>query len=426
MGCMLGAVSAEDAMGFDGQRVVADLEELRRLTGDENGAQRVAWTPVWLKAREWFQAKGRALGLEHHLDAAGNSWTTLRGDSERVLILGGHLDSVPNGGWLDGCLGVLASFEVMRGLMEEYGGRPPVTIRVVDWADEEGARFGRSLFGSSAFAGTHSIAADRGRTDREGVTLEDALAGCGIAVEGIGGAAWEREGAAAYLELHIEQGPVLERMGLPLGVVMGTKGVERHQITFYGQEAHSGSTPMGVRRDALAAAAKLALEIRPIAMRHPDAVATMGSVKTFPGIVTAVVGRCEVTLDMRDLDAGVLAQMLAEAKAASARFAAEEGCTVEWSRIWSIEPIPFDGRLIGMCEEAIVEVAGTCSRLPSGPLHDAAEVMRAGIPTVMMFCQSLHGLSHNKAEDTRVEHLEMAVEAFGGLARRAVGWVAAD
>ncbi len=411
-------------MGFDGKRVVADLEELRRLTGDENGAQRVAWTPMWLKAREWFQAKGRALGLEHHLDAAGNSWTTLRGDSDRVLILGGHLDSVPNGGWLDGCLGVLASFEVMRGLMEEYGGRPPVTIRVVDWADEEGARFGRSLFGSSAFAGTHSIAADRGRTDREGVRLEDVLAGCGVMVEEIGAASLEREHAAAYLELHIEQGPVLERLGLPLGVVMGTKGVERHAITFYGQEAHSGSTPMGVRRDALAAAAKLALEIRPIAMKHPDAVATMGSVKTFPGIVTAVVGRCEATLDMRDLDAGVLAQMLAEARAASERFAAEEGCTVEWSRIWSIEPIPFDAGLVGMCEEAIVEVAGVCPRLPSGPLHDAAEVMRLGIPTVMMFCQSLNGLSHNKAEDTRVEHLVMAVEAFGGLARRAAGWVA--
>jgi beta-ureidopropionase / N-carbamoyl-L-amino-acid hydrolase len=218
---------------------------------------------------------------------------------------------------------------------------------------------------------------------------------------------------------------VLENLGLPLGVVLGTKGVERHAVTFHGQEAHSGSTPMAVRRDALAAAAKLALEIRPIARKHPDAVATMGSVKTFPGIVTAVVGRCETTLDMRDLDAGVLASMLVEARTASERFAAEERCTVEWSKIWSIEPISFDPRLIAFCEEAIRETVGTCHKLPSGPLHDAAEVARVGIPTVMMFTQSLAGLSHNKAEDTKIDDLRLAVEAFGRLAVKTAAWLCA-
>jgi N-carbamoyl-L-amino-acid hydrolase len=410
-------------MPVDARRTIADLEELRGLTADERGAQRIAWTPTWLKARAWFQSKLAGLPVEHHLDAAGNSWTTLRGESDRTLILGSHLDSVPNGGWLDGCLGVLAGFEVLRGLAEDFQGRPPVTIRLVDWADEEGARFGRSLFGSSAFAGTHSIQADRDRTDRDGIRLEDALRGCQVDVERIGEAAVERGQAGAYLELHIEQGPVLERKQLPLGVVLGTKGVERHAITFHGQEAHSGSTPMAVRRDALAAAAKLALEIRPIAKKHPDAVATMGSVKTFPGIVTAVVGRCETTLDMRDLDAGVLASMLAEAQEASRRFAAEEGCTVEWSRIWSIEPIPFDPRLIAFCDEAVREIAGDSHRLPSGPLHDAAEVARAGIPVVMMFAQSLAGLSHNPAENTRTEHLELAVQAFDRLARKTLQWL---
>src|SRR5580698_4031179 len=388
-------------MPVDAHRAISDLEQLRALTADNYGAQRIAWSPTWLKARAWFQGKLAALPVEHHLDAAGNSWTTLRGESDRTLILGSHLDSVPNGGWLDGCLGVLAGFEVLRGLAEDFQGKPPITIRLVDWADEEGARFGRSLFGSSAFAGTHSIQADRGRTDREGILLEDALRQCQVDVERIGEAAVERGQAAAYLELHIEQGPVLERKQLPLGVVLGTKGVERHAITFHGQEAHSGSTPMAVRRDALAAAAKLALEIRPIARKHPDAVATMGSVKTFPGIVTAVVGRCEATLDQRDLDADVLATMLKEAQDASERFAAEEGCTVEWSRIWNIEPIPFHPQLIKFCDEAIRETAGTSHKLPSGPLHDAAEVSRSGIPTVMMFTQSLAGLSHNKAEDTR-------------------------
>ncbi len=402
--------------------VVEHLRHLRALTADEHGAQRLAWTPAWLKARAWFESLADSIpNLERHYDPAGNLWLTLPGASEQALLLGGHLDSVPNGGWLDGALGVLAGFEVLRALAEDHGGRPPVTLRLVDWADEEGARFGRSLFGSSAFAGTHSIAADRLRADREGITLEQALAACGYDVARIHQAEAERRNAAAYLELHIEQGPILEARGLPLAVVTGTKGVERHAITFHGQEAHSGSTPMRARHDALASAAKLALEIRPIALRHSDAVATMGSLKTFPGIVTAVVGRAEATLDMRDLDPAILAQMHAEAIAASHRFAAEEGCTAEWSRIWSIEPIPFDPALIALAQQAVEQVTGQPSPLlPSGPLHDAAEVSRAGIPTVMLFVQSLRGLSHNALEDTEEHHLLQAAEAFHILAQKTI------
>ncbi len=205
--------------------------------------------------------------------------------------------------------------------------------------------------------------------------------------------------------------------------MLGTKGVERWAITFHGQEAHSGSTPMEVRRDALAACAKLALEIRPIARKHPNSVATMGSVKTFPGIVTAVVGRCEATLDMRDLDANVLAGMLRDAREASERFAAEERCTVEWSKIWSIDPIPFHPELIQLCEKAIVDTVGISELLPSGPLHDAAEVARLGIPTVMMFVQSLNGLSHNRAEDTKREHIEQSVVAMNRLAESTMDWI---
>jgi N-carbamoyl-L-amino-acid hydrolase len=407
----------------DGKAVLKHLEDLRALTGDELGAQRVAWTPRWLEAREWFTEKLRELPVERHYDAAGNHWITLAGESEKALVLGSHLDSVPNGGWLDGCLGVLVGLDVLTAMAKKYDGRPPCTVRLVDWADEEGARFGRSLFGSAAFAGNHTIEADRARTDREGKTLEAALKDCGVDVAGIGEACVEQKNIAAYLELHIEQGPILERLGKPLGVVQGTKGVERWAITFHGQEAHSGSTPMEARRDALAACAKLALEIRPIARKHPQSVATMGSVKTFPGIVTAVVGRCEATLDMRDLNADVLAGMLRDARESSERFAEEEGCTVQWSKIWSIEPIPFHPELIALCDEAVVEVAGVSEHLPSGPLHDAAEVARIGIPTVMMFVQSLNGLSHNRAEDTLREHLEQAVEAFGALAEKTMAWV---
>ncbi len=410
-------------MSLDPKRTVAELKELRALTSDDNGAQRVAWTDTWLKAREWFLAKVKELPVEQHYDAAGNNWVTLRGESEQALLLGGHLDSVPNGGWLDGSLNVLAALEVLRRFVKQYDGRPPVTIRVVDWADEEGARFGRSLLGSSAFAGTHSIESDRGKTDKDGIRLEDAVRRCGFEFDKFPDAQQERRNAVAYLELHIEQGPVLEKLNLPLGVVLGTKGVERHAITFRGQEAHSGSTPMSARRDALAAAAKLALEIRPIAKKHPDAVCTIGSVKTFPGIATAIVGRCETTLDQRDLDAGVLAQMLSEAREASEGFAQEEGCTVEWSRIWSIEPVPFHPELLQLCEDAVRETAGSAHRLPSGPLHDAAEVSRSGIPAVMMFVQSLRGISHNKIEDTNPDHLELSVVALDKLADKTVEWI---
>jgi N-carbamoyl-L-amino-acid hydrolase len=410
-------------MPVDAKAAIELLKELRSLTADEKGAQRVAWTPTWLKAREWFQSKVSALPIEHHLDAAGNSWTTLAGASDKTLIVGSHLDSVPNGGWLDGCLGVMAAFAVLRRVAEDYNGKPPITVRLVDWADEEGARFGRSLFGSSAFAGTATIDQDRGRTDANGIRLEDALVNSGISIDSVGDAQVERKNASAYLELHIEQGPVLESMDLPLGAVLGTKGVERHAITFHGQEAHSGSTPMNARRDALAAAAKLALEIRPIAMKHPDAVCTMGSLKTFPGIVTAVVGRCEATLDQRDLNADVLAAMYREAQEKSRQFATEEGCTVEWSRIWNIAPEPFHPVLIGLCEDAIRETAGRSHRLPSGPLHDAAEASRCGIPTTMMFVQSLKGISHNKIEDTQEDHLELAITAFDKLASKTIEWI---
>jgi len=411
-------------------RVIANLRELAALTSDPNGAQRLAFTPTWQKARDWLATKLNSLPtewtIEHRRDAAGNNWVTLPGASPKSLVLGSHLDSVPNGGWLDGALGVVTALEVFTAIARDYNGRPPFTIRIVDWADEEGARFGRSLFGSSAFAGTQTISQDRGRTDASGIRLEDALAQCGVSIDSIADAQRERANAAAYLELHIEQGPVLETMGLPLAAVLGTKGVERHAITFHGQEAHSGSTPMRSRRDALAAAAKLALEIRTIATRHPDAVCTIGSLKTFPGIVTAVVGRSEATLDQRDLDANVLATMYREAQEKSTQFAQEEHCTVDWSRIWNIAPEPFHPALIDLCEQAIRDTAATSHRMPSGPLHDAAEVSRSGIPTVMLFVQSLKGISHNKIEDTREDHLHLAITAFDNLASRTIDWIRAS
>jgi beta-ureidopropionase / N-carbamoyl-L-amino-acid hydrolase len=397
---------------------VEELRELGELTGDENGAQRVAWTETWERAREWLRGKLDPLPLDHEIDEAGNQWWTLRGGSDRAVLIGGHIDSVPNGGWLDGALNVVAGVEVLRRIAED--GEPPLTVRLVDWADEEGARFGRSLFGSSAASGTMDDQDDlRERKDADGMVLPDALAEHGVDLDRAVEARSRLEGAAAYLELHIEQGPVLESLDLPLGVVLGTFGVERNQITWRGQAAHAGSTPMDRRRDALAGAAKLALEIRDIAKHAGDgAVCTSGGVVCKPGIVTSVVETAEQLLDQRHLDGERLARMLAEAKGASERFAAEEDVEVEWERIWRIDPILFDAGLVELADEAITEVAGQSHRLPSGPLHDAAEVARAGVPTVMLFVQSLRGLSHTKLENTKPEHLELAVQALDRLATK--------
>jgi N-carbamoyl-L-amino-acid hydrolase len=408
---------------LDPRRTIAELKELRSFTADENGAQRVAFTPLWAETRRWLRAKLAELPVEVHADAAGNLWSTLRGESQRELLIGGHMDSVPNGGWLDGCLNVLAGLEILRRIAAEYDDRPPVTVRLVDWADEEGARFGKSLFGSSACAGILDMNEARGLKDRDGIALPEALTSQGIDFERVLDSGAELKNAAAYLELHIEQGPVLLDLDLPLGAVLGTFGVERHAITFRGQAAHSGSTPMNRRKDAFLAAAKMSPEIYRIADRH-GGVCTIGSCVTKPGIVTSVVEECRITLDQRHLDAAVLSTMRAEAEAASRSIAEEGGVSVSWERIWHIEPELFHPELIDLCDAAIMETCGRSHRLPSGPLHDAASVSHAGVPTVMMFVQSLLGISHNKIEDTKEKDIELAVIAFDRLATKTMEWVA--
>jgi N-carbamoyl-L-amino-acid hydrolase len=407
---------------LDTKRAVADLKELRSLTQDESGAQRVAFTDTWIKALDFFNKKLDAIGIPHRQDAAGNTWATLEGERPEALLIGGHLDSVPNGGWLDGCWNVIAGLEVLRYFKAK--GKPPITIKLVNWADEEGARFGRSLFGSSAFSGHLNIEDVRNLKDKAGILLVDALKSVGIKLEDAPKAKLEQKNCAAYLELHIEQGPVLEDLGYPLGVVLGTVGVERNFITFHGQAAHSGSTPMNRRRDAFKAAGMMSQEIYAIAAKH-SGVCTIGSCITKPGIVTSVVEECTITLDQRHLDAAKLAAMWKDAQEAAKRFAAECKVDVSFGDLWRIEPILFNKELNEFCDQAIVETAGKSWRLPSGPLHDAAEVCRAGIPTQMIFVQSLKGISHNKIEDTKEVDLEMSVTALAKLAEKTIPWIVA-
>jgi len=220
---------------------------------------------------------------------------------------------------------------------------------------------------------------------------------------------------------------VLESMNKSTGVVLGTFGVERHMLRFTGQAAHSGSTPIPMRRDAFLAAAQAALDFREIAKRHskPGAgvVCTVGVVNVEPKIVTAVPGVCEISLDQRALDPHVLAAMLREAHEAADRVARDNNVKVEWRLIWRIEPRPFNPTLLAFCEAAVREETGDAPRLPSGPLHDAAEMV-PHMPVVMMFAYSSRGLSHCKEEDTPVPHLEKTISAFLRLVRKTVDWSA--
>lgn len=404
----------------DSSRVIADLEALRALTSNEDGAQRVAWTPTWRKARDWFQDKLKAeVDVRCERDGAGNLWATVPGQRPESLVIGSHLDCVPGGGWLDGCLGVVAGMEVLRRARAQ--GKPPLTIHLVDWADEEGARFGRSLAGSAASAGTLDAEAELAHlVDRAGVRLPDALGENGVSLAGMSSAhAWFRQKKAqAYLELHIEQGPVLEDMKRPSAVVLGTMGVERHLLRFVGQTAHSGAAPIHLRKDAFLAAAQFALGCRDIAKKHSGrsprsrVVATCGVVKVEPNFVTAVPGSAEISIDLRALDAKVLKRMLAEARSAATQAAREHKVRVAWSPLLHITPRPFDETLMDLVGASIKEVTGKAApQIPSGPLHDASE-MAGIVPTAMLFAQSSPGVSHTRIEDTPRPALDQSIRAF--------------
>jgi N-carbamoyl-L-amino-acid hydrolase len=404
---------------YRAERVVADLRALAARTGGPDGSRRLAWTPDWLEARAMLRESLTTLPVEVDTDEAGNLWAVLRGERPETLVVGSHLDSVPKGGWLDGALGVMAGLELLRALSAE--GTPPVTVALVDWADEEGARFSRSLFGSAASMGTLDIDVLRGLTDKEGAGLPDVLAQHGVDIENLDGARTRMADVQAYVEVHIEQGPVLESRGLGICAVTGTKGIERERLVFRGQAAHAGTMPMAMRRDSFRAASRFALALAEIGERH-DGVTTVGFAQCWPGVVTAVAGETRLTMDMRHIDATALEAMFDEAHQAAAAAADAEGCTVEWEHIFRIPPMPFHPALLEAAQESVREVEGHDEVLPSGALHDASEVARE-IPTVMIFSSSTAGLSHTKEEDTPESHLHMAADAFARTCRRAIALI---
>ena len=396
-------------MSSDPARVIADLRELDRLTGGPGGAQRVAWTDGWRRARQWLEQRLAEIPAATRVDAGGNLWAEIRGAQPGFVAVGSHIDSVPCGGWLDGALGVVAALEALRSRADTT---PPLGLRLVDWADEEGARFGVSLFGSSAAAG-------RLERDLVGDDMAAALTAAGVELARVGEAERSLDGARGYLELHIEQGPILERAGAAVAVVTGTVGVERHRVRFAGTAAHAGAQPMDARSDPAMAAARLALAARDAARRRAGATATIGSISIEPGVPTIVPSAAGLILDLRAADGNELEAMLDGARRASHEIAGEEGVSVEWLPHWHIAPTHFDPRLV----EAGVEAARAAGADPlvmaSGALHDAASV--AGlVPTVMLFVQSKGGISHNPREDTDEADLALAVRAYDELVERSL------
>lgn len=403
---------SHSAPAVDAERVLADLRELARRTGTEAGAQRVAWTDTWREARVFLGELLDEIGASAEVDPAGNLWARLgEGPAEGALALGSHLDSVPDGGWLDGALGVMAAVGVLRAHVDTDDGRRLV---LVDWADEEGARFGYSLFGSSAFAGELDAAAVGALEDADGQRLDETVVKAGVELDSISEATKLQGALGSYLELHIEQGPVLEAEGVPVAGVKGCQGIERVRFRFTGQAAHAGTTPMTMRKDAHLAAAATALRIAALPDEH-GGVATSGELRLKPGISTAVAQEAALSCDLRNPDADALEAMLAEARDAAGACAAERGCEVEEEHMFRIAPTRFDEHLVALAAEASAEHGGARVPMMSGALHDAANVARV-VPAAMMFCPSRAGLSHARVEDTAEEDLRVAIEAFGALA----------
>lgn len=412
----MSSTTTSTSANFDARRAVRDLRTLAERTGGPAGSRRLCWTPEWVQARALLREELATLPVTVEQDEAGNLWAYLQGESAETVVVGSHLDSVPAGGWLDGALGVMGGLEVLRSLAA--GPRPKRSFALVDWADEEGARFSRSLFGSGAVVGTLDLDILRELKDKQGNLLPDVLAEHGVNLDAMDGARTRLENVVAYLELHIEQGPVLEQQGLGVGVVTGTVGIERERLIFSGQAAHAGTMPMPMRRDSLRAMSRFALELAEIGERHTG-VTTVGSVTCWPGVVTAVPGQTVCTMDMRHIDADALASMFAEAKDAAARAAEAEGCTVEFEHIFRIPPMIFDPVLVESVRNAVEAVEGHRFELPSGALHDASEMARV-VPTAMVFTSSIAGLSHTKEEDTPDDHLEKGITAFHQVVVEAV------
>jgi allantoate deiminase len=389
--------------------LAATLEAAARFGGGEDGGvTRFAWSPQLFEVYDWLAGELTELGLEVERDAAGNLHARWEAGSGSPVMVASHLDTVPSGGRYDGALGVLGGFHAIR-LLKEWGVQLARPVWLCSFMDEEGARFGTALFGSRAFAG-EDLTELADRKDREGVSVREAMSAAGFDFEKLPEAQRIDE-ISAYLEMHIEQGPVLEQEEIELGIVTGIVGVRGYRARFTGEANHAGTTPMRMRRDALAGAARVVLALREAALERNDITTNVGIISIEPGGFNVVPGACEFTIDTRSATEDGFAGLEPLVRQTLERVASEEGLDLEFTEIFRLNPLPLAEELIEALERAADEEGATHRRLPSGAGHDAMVVGRR-VPAGMLFVPSRRGISHSPEEFTPPEQCELGARVL--------------
>jgi allantoate deiminase len=397
--------------------VAASLDELGRIGGTaDGGVTRTAWSPELFEAYRLVGGWMRELGLDVEVDAAGNLLGRWQAGSGKPVLVGSHLDSVFSGGRFDGVLGVVAAVHAVR-LLREEGFEPARPLWVVAFMDEEGARFDAALFGSRAFAG-EDVSGLGERTDAGGTTLRQAMNASGYDLDTVDRA--NRIGEiGAYLELHIEQGPVLEVDGTDIGVVTSIVGLRGYRVRLRGEANHAGTTPMRLRRDALAGAARIALELRELARAREGVTTNVGKLELRPGGFNIVPGMADLTIDARAATTQGIAELESLVEDTITTLAAEEQLEVELEQVFRLEPLELDSDLVDTVERAAAGEGATSRRMPSGAGHDAMVIGRQ-VPAAMLFVPSRGGVSHSPEEYTDPAHAELGMRVLAAALKESL------
>ncbi len=402
----------------DERTLAGDLEAAARIgaTG-RGGISRFAWSEPLAEVTRWVADELERLGLEASTDEAGNLIARWPAPAGKAVMAASHLDTVPNGGGFDGVLGVLGAVEAVRILRRE-GFEPARPIWIGAFMDEEGTRFGTALFGSRAFVG-EDLDRALSAVDADGTTMRDAIVARGLDPERIAEAERVDE-LAAYLELHVEQGPVLDSRGLRLGVVDAITGVLGLRVRVEGAPNHAGTTPMELRRDALAGASRMVLGLRELARSRSELRATVGRITTTPGAFTVIPGTCEFTVDLRPARAEAVEPGVQGLRDLVAEIAADEGLTATVTQEYALPPAPMDPAVVAALEAAAADEEVEPLRMWSGAGHDAMVIARR-VPAGMIFVPSRQGISHSPEEDTAVADCELGARVLAGAIRRLAG-----
>lgn len=397
---------------INAERLLADLSALSRIGAlPDGGISRLAWSDADLAGRRWFTERIREAGLEPRVDPALNVFGHLPGARGPFLLTGSHLDSVPNGGRLDGAYGAVASLEVMRTLAESHDDIAD-RVEVVGFADEEGVRFAVGLIGSMALTGDLKLEQLRAVQDWEGTPIDQVLAHAGRELDRLLDARDHLSSIAAFLELHIEQGPRMEAERMDLAVVTGIVGVHRQRIRVTGAQNHAGTTPFRLRHDAGRSAARGAAGLREVVEEiDRDAVANIGVMAFEPGGVNIIPGQASFTLEVRHLREPIVRRIVEAFRQRLQRICDEERCLADSELLSWVPPAPMNAAQMDAIEAACRELGSKPGRLWSGAGHDAA-VLSHHVPCGMLFVPSVNGISHAPQEMTTDEHLVLGARAL--------------